>query len=95
MTQLQVEKKKNNFEKRDINTAKIKPEFLSYSMSIGEFGAKDSLNPLPSERGEIEIVLKPETTHRTLMTLGDSFNGARTPIGLDGNDDDQKLLVSM
>lgn len=95
MTQLQVEKKKNNFEKRGINTAKIKPEFLSYSMSIGEFGAKDSLNPLPSERGEIEIVLKPETTHRTLMTLGDSFNGARTPIGLDGNDDDQKLLVSM
>lgn len=94
-TQLQIEKKKNNFEKRGINTAKIKPEFLPHSMSIGEFGAKDSLNPLPSERGEIEIVLKPEIAHRTLMTLGNSFDGARTPINLDGEDEDQKLLVSM
>jgi len=93
--QAEVEKKKNNFEKRGINPQKIKPEYLPQSIYLGLHGTKDSLNPFPIQRGETEIILKPEIAHRTLATFGDSVSGARTPFNLDNEDNDERLLVAM
>lgn len=93
--QSQIEKNRASFEDRGINPAKIKPEFLPESMSVGEYGEKDSLNPFSSQQGQIEVILKPETVHRTLMTLGDSFNEARTVINLDTDLSDEQLLIAI
>jgi len=50
------------------------------------------VDPMPHEYGSSEIVLKPEASQRTVITFGDSLNGMRTPIPLDGSATDDELL---
>ncbi len=90
-----IEKNKDNFEKRGINTAKINPEFLP------DFLTFDPKEKAPSSKtpkyldGNSEIVLKDTSAHRTLTTLGDSMKGARSAVNLDGENDDETLLIAM
>jgi len=50
------------------------------------------VDSLPRQYGHSEIILKPETAQRSLVTFGDSFSGMRTPVSLDGSATDDELL---
>lgn len=51
-----------------------------------------TVDPVPYQYGLSEIVLRPEASQRTVITFGDSLNGLRTPVALDGSATDDELL---
>lgn len=50
------------------------------------------VDSVSAEYGYSEIILKPETSQRSVLTFGDSYSGMRTPVGFDGTETDDELL---
>lgn len=53
-----------------------------------------SVDGLPHQYGDSEIVLRTDAAGRSVGTMGDSLNGMRTPFELDGSSTDEELLES-
>lgn len=57
-------------------------------------GKLRSVDALPYQYGDSEIVLRTDAASRSVGTMGDSLNGMRTPFELDGSSTDDELLES-
>lgn len=57
-------------------------------------GKMRSVDALPYQYGDSEIVLRTDAAGRSVGTMGDSLNGMRTPFELDGSSTDDEILES-
>lgn len=88
-------------EKRSPNAVSFRDLSVIPPPSGSNNSAKDSdgnlrqINAVPYQYGDTEIILRTDSAARSVGTMGDSFNGHRTPIALDGSSTDDELLEAM
>lgn len=88
-------------EKRNPNAVSFRDLSVIPPPSGSNNSAKDSdgnlrqVDAVPFQYGDTEIILRTDSAARSVATMGDSFNGHRTPFALDGSSTDEDLLDAM